>query len=87
MASVKKIIKDAWLGKRYSAIEGKENCAYNGTPGPTTRRASEPNMNSGRHYLRRNTSATQSIRDAVGVFRQVQLNFYSAYLDATLQPR
>jgi len=80
MASVKKMIKDTWIGKRYAAMEGKENGAYTGTPGPNlktrTRRASDSDgqmkSEGSRHYLRRNTSATQSIRDAVGVVRQVR---------------
>lgn len=79
MASVKKIIRSSWLVKRYTSIEGKENRGYNGTPGPKSRprRASESeaemDSEGSRHYLRRNASATQSIRDAVGTFRQVNI--------------
>lgn len=82
MASLRKALRSAWIGKRYNAImEGKENQAYVETPHSkrTTKKAKSlserrPSMRSEKcAYLRRNNSVTQSVRDVVGNFRQVSL--------------
>ena len=79
MASLKKVLRSTWLGKRYAVVDGKENEGYADTP--STKRTkpnsglSERKANSMERppALRRNTSVTQSVRDVVGSFRQVIL--------------
>ena len=79
MASLRKAIKTAWLGKRYAVIEGKENDGYAETPMSKRTAKSAPAPLSERNtmnqrerpMLRRNSSVTQSVRDVMGTMRQV----------------
>lgn len=82
MNTLRKSFRLPWkTGKRYNVLEGKENTYFN-TPKPakptvkhSQRRRSfdgqnVPTENTGR--LRRNTSLTRSVRDAVGSLKQVK---------------
>lgn len=75
MNTLRKSFRLPWkTGKRYNILEGKENSYFN-TPKPTHRRQSSDGQlqnvkteDCGK--LRRNTSLTRSVRDAVGSIKQ-----------------
>ncbi|XP_052231489.1 uncharacterized protein LOC127844954 isoform X2 [Dreissena polymorpha] len=78
MASLKKVIQNTWPTKRFIKGVGKENFGFIGTP--ASKQAKKNNMqgeikiksdvDAGGHFLRRQTSLTQSVRDVMGTFRQ-----------------
>lgn len=81
MNTLRKSFRLPWkTGKRYNVLEGKENTYFN-TPKPakqtvkhSQRRQSLDGQNVQTEYtgrLRRNTSLTRSVRDAVGSLKQV----------------
>ncbi|KAK3084313.1 hypothetical protein FSP39_011483 [Pinctada imbricata] len=76
MDTLKKIPLPWKAGKRYNLFKGKENTYFH-TPNPkvrteteATRRTKNQNQGEGNGFLRRNTSLTRSVRDAVGTIRQ-----------------
>jgi len=74
MASIRKVLRSAWLNKRFEAIEGKENQGYVETPHSkrtrTTKEVKSLSERPASMQFRRNSSVTQSVRDVVGNFRQ-----------------
>ncbi|KAH3891851.1 uncharacterized protein LOC127856444 [Dreissena polymorpha] len=78
MASLKKVIQNRWPAKRLISGDGKENYGYIGTPASKQVKQNsmqgetkiKSDVDAGGHFLRRQTSLTQSVRDVVGTFKQ-----------------
>ncbi|KAK3591500.1 hypothetical protein CHS0354_031607 [Potamilus streckersoni] len=75
--SLSKALRLPWKGKRYAVVDGKENEGCNATPKSKRNKEQEsvtvrPLLENGNRpmHLRRSTSLTGSVRDALGTIRQ-----------------